>query len=105
MIKQFPNYIGGEWTAAAASWSPNRNPSDLNDVIGEYAQAAEAAHGLRALRDRDDAIVLAPAVARHLEDLEGPDEVELLDVVEQQDAGGEGGHGFLLQATWRKRAR
>ena len=39
MIKQFPNYIGGEWTAAAASWSPNRNPSDLNDVIGEYAQA------------------------------------------------------------------
>ena len=39
MTKQFPNYIGGEWTAAAASWSPNRNPSDLNDVIGEYAQA------------------------------------------------------------------
>ena len=39
MIKQFPNYIAGEWTAAAASWAPNRNPSDLNDVIGEYAQA------------------------------------------------------------------
>ena len=42
MIKQFPNYIGGEWTAAAASWAPNRNPSDLSDVIGEYAQADAA---------------------------------------------------------------
>jgi aldehyde dehydrogenase (NAD+) len=39
MPKQHPNYINGEWTAAAASWTPNRNPSDLNDVIGEYAQA------------------------------------------------------------------
>jgi alpha-ketoglutaric semialdehyde dehydrogenase len=39
MIKQFPNYLAGEWTAAAASWAPNRNPSDLSDVIGEYAQA------------------------------------------------------------------
>ena len=39
MLKQFPNYIGGEWVAASPSWAPNRNPSDLNDVIGEYAQA------------------------------------------------------------------
>ena len=39
MIKQYPNYIAGEWQAEAASWAPNRNPSDLNDVIGEYAQA------------------------------------------------------------------
>jgi aldehyde dehydrogenase (NAD+) len=39
MTKQFPNYIAGEWTAEASKWSPNRNPSDLNDVIGEYAQA------------------------------------------------------------------
>jgi aldehyde dehydrogenase (NAD+) len=39
MLKQHPNYINGEWVAAAASWTPNRNPSDLNDVIGEYAQA------------------------------------------------------------------
>jgi alpha-ketoglutaric semialdehyde dehydrogenase len=39
MLKQFPNYINGEWVAAAATWAPNRNPSDLNDVIGEYAQA------------------------------------------------------------------
>jgi alpha-ketoglutaric semialdehyde dehydrogenase len=38
MPQQFRNYIDGEWVAGA-SWSPNRNPSDLDDVIGEYAQA------------------------------------------------------------------
>jgi aldehyde dehydrogenase (NAD+) len=38
MLKQFPNYIGGEWVPGA-SWTANRNPSDLADVIGEYAQA------------------------------------------------------------------
>jgi acyl-CoA reductase-like NAD-dependent aldehyde dehydrogenase len=38
MLKQFPNYIGGEWVPGG-SWTANRNPSDLADVIGEYAQA------------------------------------------------------------------
>src|SRR4029453_16823050 len=38
MLKQYPNYINGEWTPGSA-WTPNRNPSDLSDVIGEYAQA------------------------------------------------------------------
>ncbi|MGH9370533.1 MAG: aldehyde dehydrogenase family protein [Vicinamibacterales bacterium] len=38
MPKQFHNYINGEWLPGSA-WTPNRNPSDLNDVIGEYAQA------------------------------------------------------------------
>ena len=38
MLKQFPHYIGGEWVPGA-SWTANRNPSDLDDVIGEYAQA------------------------------------------------------------------
>ena len=38
MLKQFPNYIDGAWVAGA-SWTANRNPSDLADVIGEYAQA------------------------------------------------------------------
>ena len=42
MPKQFPNYIGGEWTAGAAGWAPNRNPSELGDVIGEYALADAA---------------------------------------------------------------
>ena len=39
--KQFPNYINGEWVMGP-SWTTNRNPSDLSDVIGEYA-AADAA--------------------------------------------------------------
>jgi aldehyde dehydrogenase (NAD+) len=38
MAKQYPNYIVGEWVPGA-SWSTNRNPSDLTDVVGEYAQA------------------------------------------------------------------
>ena len=37
-MNQHPNYIGGEWVAGS-TWTPNRNPSDLSDVIGEYAQA------------------------------------------------------------------
>ena len=32
------NFIGGQWRASAASRS-NINPSDLDDVIGQYAQA------------------------------------------------------------------
>jgi len=35
---RFDNYIGGEWVAGA-TYSSNINPSDLSDVIGEYAQA------------------------------------------------------------------
>jgi aldehyde dehydrogenase (NAD+) len=34
----FRNYIAGEWVAGATT-TLNRNPSDVNDVIGEYAQA------------------------------------------------------------------
>ena len=30
------NYINGEWVSGA-SLTPNINPSDLNDVVGEYA--------------------------------------------------------------------
>ena len=37
-MNQHRNYIGGEWIAGS-TWTPNRNPSDLSDVIGEYAQA------------------------------------------------------------------
>ncbi len=38
---QFNNLINGEW-AAPSSYAPNRNPSNLSDVIGEYAQADAA---------------------------------------------------------------
>ena len=33
--------INGEWVAAS-SCTPNINPSNLNDFVGEYAQAAMA---------------------------------------------------------------
>src|SRR4026207_1498033 len=51
MLKQFPNYIDGEW-AMASSFSPNRNPSDLSDVIGEYAMAdvAQAKNAIAAAK-------------------------------------------------------
>ena len=38
MQTTFDNYIAGEWIAGVSS-TPNRNPSNLADVIGEYAQA------------------------------------------------------------------
>jgi len=41
MSNRFQNYINGEW-ASGASWTANRNPSDLGDVIGEYAMADKA---------------------------------------------------------------
>jgi aldehyde dehydrogenase (NAD+) len=37
-MQKFDNYINGEWVPGS-SWTANRNPSDLSDVIGEYAQA------------------------------------------------------------------
>jgi aldehyde dehydrogenase (NAD+) len=41
MSNRFQNYINGEWVPGS-SWTPNRNPSDLSDVIGEYALADKA---------------------------------------------------------------
>lgn len=41
MSNRFQNYINGEWVTGS-SWTPNRNPSDLGDVIGEYAVADKA---------------------------------------------------------------
>src|SRR5215510_6086663 len=35
------NYIAGEWVAAAAA-APNINPSNVADIVGEYARADEA---------------------------------------------------------------
>ncbi len=39
--KQHSNYINGQWVPGA-TWSKNINPSDLSDVIGEYAYADQA---------------------------------------------------------------
>ena len=38
MADQHLNYIGGEWVAGAST-TRDVNPSDLSDVVGEYAQA------------------------------------------------------------------
>ena len=38
-VNLFPNYIAGTW-AAGSDAAPNINPSDLNDTIGDYAQAS-----------------------------------------------------------------
>ncbi|MPS92176.1 aldehyde dehydrogenase family protein, partial [Comamonas sp.] len=40
-MSRYDNLINGQWTAAD-SYSPNTNPSDLSDVIGEYAQGGAA---------------------------------------------------------------
>ena len=42
MIQKFDNLINGQWLAAP-SYAPNSNPSNLADVIGEYAQG-DVAH-------------------------------------------------------------
>jgi len=41
MTKRFDNLIGGEWVAGATAL-PNVNPSDTNDIVGEYSQASVA---------------------------------------------------------------
>jgi aldehyde dehydrogenase (NAD+) len=38
---QHSNYVNGQWVPGA-TWSKNINPSDLSDVVGEYAQADQA---------------------------------------------------------------
>ena len=44
-MQTYDNYISGEWLTSVST-TPNRNPSNLADVIGEYAQAdAEQAKG------------------------------------------------------------
>ena len=51
-MQKFDNYINGEWVPGS-SWTANRNPSDLGDVIGEYAQAdAEQANAAVAAAKR-----------------------------------------------------
>lgn len=40
-MTQYHNLINGQWTPGA-SCAPNTNPSDLSDVIGEYAQGDAA---------------------------------------------------------------
>jgi aldehyde dehydrogenase (NAD+) len=39
MATRIENFIGGEWVAGQGSAAASDNPSDLSDIIGEYAQA------------------------------------------------------------------
>ncbi|MBM3479197.1 MAG: aldehyde dehydrogenase family protein, partial [Alphaproteobacteria bacterium] len=41
MAKQHANFIAGEWVEGAEA-TRNVNPSDTNDVVGEYARASAA---------------------------------------------------------------
>lgn len=41
-MSKHQNYIAGEWTDSG-EFQPNVNPSDLSDVVGEYARADKAA--------------------------------------------------------------
>ncbi|MFO1150063.1 MAG: aldehyde dehydrogenase family protein [Alsobacter sp.] len=41
MTETFKNYIGGEWVEGASA-NPNLNPSNTNDVVGEYARGSKA---------------------------------------------------------------
>lgn len=41
MTTPHPNFIDGHWRKSAIA-KPNTNPSNLSDVIGEYAMASEA---------------------------------------------------------------
>ena len=41
MTQKFDNLINGQWVAGAA-YTPNINPSNTSDVIGEYTQASAA---------------------------------------------------------------
>jgi aldehyde dehydrogenase (NAD+) len=40
-MNQFPNFINGEWVSSSHA-SKNINPSDITDIVGEYAQADAA---------------------------------------------------------------
>ena len=41
MAKQHANFIAGEWVEGAEA-TRNVNPSDTNDIVGEYARASAA---------------------------------------------------------------
>jgi len=51
-VDRYDNFIGGEWVRAE-NYAPNVSPSDLDDVVGEYAQgtAADVAAATAAARE------------------------------------------------------
>jgi aldehyde dehydrogenase (NAD+) len=59
-VKQYSNYINGEWVGGN-NFTRDMNPSDLSDMVGEYAQA-DAAQVDQAIAS---ARAVAPAWAAH----------------------------------------
>src|ERR671939_1648611 len=70
-IKKYPNYIGGEWVAAASGeWFENTNPADTREVIGRFA-----------VSDREDvgrAVEAAREAAERWRRLPAPRRAEIL---------------------------
>jgi aldehyde dehydrogenase (NAD+) len=65
-MTQYKNFIGGEWVTGA-DVTQNINPSDTNDIVGEYAQAdaAQTQEAIRAARDAFPAWAAANIQLRH----------------------------------------
>lgn len=61
----FKNYIGGQWVSAE-SVSTNRNPSNINDIVGEFSQAdlAQTQAAIQAARDAFPAWAMFPIQER-----------------------------------------
>ena len=57
-VQRYENYINGQWVAGA-DYCVNLNPSELSDVIGEYAKAdvAQVNAAIDAARARAAGIV------------------------------------------------
>jgi acyl-CoA reductase-like NAD-dependent aldehyde dehydrogenase len=65
--RRFHNFIGGEWVApSTGSFAPNRNPANLDDVLGEFpvSGAADAQSAITAARAAFPAWSGTPAPAR-----------------------------------------
>ncbi|GAA4417105.1 aldehyde dehydrogenase family protein [Advenella sp. WQ 585] len=61
----FKNYIGGQWVSAE-SVSTNRNPSNINDIVGEFSQAdlGQTKAAIQAARDAFPAWAMFPMQER-----------------------------------------
>ena len=62
------NYINGAWVESAAAPIVDRNPSDVDDVVGSYA-AADAAQTRRAIEAAITALSSSPLLKPIMERL------------------------------------
>lgn len=65
--KRFRNFIGGEWVApSTGDYTPNRNPADVDDLLGHYpvSGAADVESAIRAAREAFPAWSAMPGPAR-----------------------------------------